>query len=69
MLRDELLQRAALDTLLEASGAISIAGGPHYTIRPHRALGYRPALPSVAAPFVRMAFASANTRGWSISIR
>ena len=67
LLRDELLEREAFDTLLEAK-VLFVRWRQHTnTIRPHSALGYRPpAPPGVAAPCVRMAYASANARGWSI---
>ena len=50
MLRNELLEREAFDTLLEAKLLIE-RWRQHNTIRPHSALGYRPpAPPGVAAP-------------------
>ena len=67
LLRDELLEREAFDTLLEAKVLIERWRQHYNTIRPHSALGYRPpAPPGVASPCVRMAYASANARGWSI---
>ena len=67
LLRDELLEREAFDTLIEAKVLIERWRQHYNTIRPHSALGYRPpAPPGVAAPCVRMAYASANARGWSI---
>ena len=67
LLRDELLEREAFDTLLEAK-VLFVRWRQHTnTIRPHSALGYRPkAPPGVAAPCVPMACARANARGWSI---
>ena len=57
-LRDELLEREAFDTLLEAKVLIERWRQHYNTIRPHSALGYRPpAPPGVAAPCVRMAYA------------
>ena len=58
LLRDELLEREAFDTLLEAKVLIERWRQHYNTIRPHSALGYRPpAPPGVAAPCVRMAYA------------
>ena len=66
-LQDELLEREGFDTLLETAVLIVRWRQHTNTIRPHSALGYRPpAPPGVAAPCVRMAYASANARGCSI---
>ena len=45
MLRDELLEREAFDTLLEAKVLIERWRQHYNTIRPHSALGYRPPAP------------------------
>ncbi len=68
MLRDELLEREAFDTLLEANGALrKVAAAHQHDPATQCLVGYRPpAPPGVAAPCVRMAYASANARGWSI---
>ena len=44
-LRDELLEREAFDTLLEAKVLIERWRQHYNTIRPHSALGYRPPAP------------------------
>ena len=56
-LRDELLQREAFDTLLEAKVLIERWRQHYNTIRPHSALGYRPPAPEAWQP---RAFASAT---------
>ena len=49
-LRDELLEREAFDTLLEAK-VLFVRWRQHYnTIRPHSALGYRPPAPEARQP-------------------
>ena len=45
LLRDELLEREAFDTLLEAKVLIERWRQHYNTIRPHSALGYRPPAP------------------------
>ena len=55
-LRDELLEREAFDTLLEAKVLIERWRQHYNTIRPHSALGYRPPAPEGWQP---RAFASA----------
>ena len=47
-LRDELLEREAFDTLLEAKVLIERWRQHYNTIRPHSALGYRPPGPEAA---------------------
>ncbi len=44
-LRDELLEREAFDTLLEAKVLIERWRQHYITVRPHSALGYRPPAP------------------------
>ena len=62
LLRDELLEREAFDTLLEAK-VLFVRWRQHYnTIRPHSALGYRPPAPEARQP---CAVASATAQGWS----
>ena len=56
-LRDELLEREAFDTLLEAKVLIERWRQHYNTIRPHSALGYRPPAPEAWQP---RAFASAT---------
>ena len=58
MLRDELLEREAFDTLLEAKVLIERWRQHYKTIRPHSALGYRPPAPEAWQP---RAFASKRT--------
>jgi hypothetical protein len=62
-LRDELLEREAFDTLLEAKVLIERWRQHYNTIRPHSALGYRPPAPEARQP---CAVASATAQGWSI---
>ena len=50
MLRDELLEREAFDTLLEAKVLIERWRQHYNTIRPHSALGYRPPAPEAMQP-------------------
>ena len=58
LLRDELLEWEAFDTLLEAKVLFERWRQHTNTIRPHSALGYRPpAPPGVAAPCVRFGYA------------
>ena len=57
LLRDELLEREAFDTLLEAKVLIERWRQHYNTIRPHSALGYRPPAPEAWQP---RAFASAT---------
>ena len=45
LLRDELLEREAFDTLLEAKVLIERWRQHSNTIRPHSSLGYRPSVP------------------------
>ncbi|NQW46316.1 MAG: transposase, partial [Planctomycetes bacterium] len=45
MVRDELLEREAFDTLLEAKVLFERWQQHSNTIRPHSALGYRPPAP------------------------
>ena len=45
LLRDELLEREAFDTLLEAKVLIERWRQHYNTLRPHSALGYRPPAP------------------------
>ena len=49
-LRDELLEREAFDTLLEAKVLIERWRQHYNTIRPHSALGYRPPAPEAMQP-------------------
>ena len=49
-LRDELLEREAFDTLLEAKVLIERWRQHYNTIRPHSALGYRPPAPEALQP-------------------
>ena len=49
-LRDELLDREAFDTLLEAKVLIERWRQHYNTIRPHSALGYRPPAPEAMQP-------------------
>ena len=49
-LRDELLEREAFDTLLEAKVLIERWRQHYNTIRPHSALGYRPPAPEARQP-------------------
>jgi hypothetical protein len=74
-LRDELLEREAFDTLLEANGAIRAVAAalPHdpatqfLGLPAAQCLGLPdPGAEGVAAPCVRLEYASANARGWSI---
>ena len=58
-LRDELLEREAFDTLLEAKVLIERWRQHYNTIRPHSALGYRPPAPEARQP---CAVASATPR-------
>ena len=62
LLRDELLEREAFDTLLEAKVLIERWRQHYNTIRPHSALGYRPPAPEARLP---CAVASATAQGWS----
>ena len=50
MLRDELLEREAFDTLLEAKVLVERWRQHYNTIRPHSALGYRPPAPEALQP-------------------
>jgi len=50
LLRDELLEREAFDTLLEAKVLIERPRQHYNTIRPHSALGYRPPAPEAMQP-------------------
>ena len=50
MLRDELLEREAFETLLEAKVLIERRRQHYNTIRPHSALGYRPPAPEAMQP-------------------
>ena len=66
-MRDELLEREAFDTLLEANGALRAVAAALQHDPATQCLGIpAPDTRVVAAPCVRMAYASANTRGWSI---
>ena len=66
-LRDELLEREAFDTLLEANGALRAVAAALQHDPATQCLGIpAPDTRVVAAPCVRMAYASAITRGWSI---
>lgn len=49
-LRDELLDREAFDTLLEARVLIERWRVRYNTVRPHSSLGYRPPAPEAVAP-------------------
>ena len=49
-LRDELLERKAFDTLLEAKVLIERWRQHYNTVRPHSALGYRPPAPEAMYP-------------------
>jgi hypothetical protein len=49
-LRDELLEREAFDTLLEAKVLIERWRQHYNTIRPHSSLGYRPPAPEALQP-------------------
>ena len=60
MLRDELLEREAFDTLLEAKTLIERWRQYTNRIRPHSALGYR--LPASKAPCVRFGCVSLSKR-------
>jgi len=51
-LRDELLEREAFDTLLEAKLLIERWRQHYNTVRPHSALGYRPPAPETLQPCV-----------------
>jgi transposase InsO family protein len=51
-LRDELLEREAFDTLLEAKVLIERWRQHYNTVRPHSALGYRPPAPKALQPCV-----------------
>jgi transposase InsO family protein len=51
-LRDELLEREAFDTLLEAKVLIERWRQHYNTVRPHSALGYRPPAPRALQPCV-----------------
>ena len=67
LLRDELLEREAFDTLPEANGALRAVAAALQHDPTTQCLGIpAPDTRVVAAPCVRMAYASANTRGWSI---
>jgi transposase InsO family protein len=48
--RDELLEREAFDTLLEAKVLIEHWRQHYNTIRPHSALGYQPPAPEARQP-------------------
>jgi transposase InsO family protein len=48
--RDELLEREAFDTLLEAKVLVERWRQHYNTIRPHSALGYRPPAPEALQP-------------------
>jgi putative transposase len=48
-LRDELLDREAFDTLLEAKVLIERWRVRYNTVRPHSSLGYRPPAPEAVA--------------------
>jgi putative transposase len=50
-LRDELLEREILDTLLEAKVLIERWRREYNTIRPHSSLGYRPPAPEAIQPW------------------
>jgi putative transposase len=50
-LRDELLDREALDTLLEAKVLIERWRVLYNTVRPHSSLGYRPPAPEAIVPW------------------
>ena len=50
LLRDELLEREAFDTLIEAKVLIERWRQHYNTIRPHSALGYRPPAPEAWQP-------------------
>ena len=49
-LRDALLNRATFSTLTEAKSLIERWRREDNTVRPHRALGYRPPAPEVISP-------------------
>ena len=64
MLRDELLQREAFDTLREASGAIRAVAAAHQHDPTTQCHGRQATAPSgVAVPCVRLAYARVNARG------
>ena len=66
-LRDELLEREAFDTLLEANGALRAVAAALQHDPAAQCLGLpAPGPRGVAAPCVRFGYASANARGWSI---
>jgi len=50
MLRDELLEREAFDTLLEVKVLIERWRQHYNTVRLHSALGYRPSAPEAMQP-------------------
>ena len=50
-LRDELLDREAFDTLLEAKVLIERWRVLYNTVRPHSSLGYRPPAPEAIVPW------------------
>jgi transposase InsO family protein len=66
LLRDELLEREAFDTLLEAKVLIERWRQHYNTIRPHGALGYRAPPKDAAALCGCYDYASATTQGWSV---
>ena len=59
LLRDELLEREAFDTLLESKVLIERWRQHYDTVRSHSALGYRTSAPETRPP---CAFASATPR-------
>ena len=48
--RDELLDREIFDTLTDATVLIERWRREYHTVRPHRALGYRPPAPEAVRP-------------------
>jgi hypothetical protein len=56
LLRDELLEREAFDTLLEAKVLIERWRQHYNTIRPHSALGYRPPALETLQPWGQVNF-------------
>jgi len=51
-LRDELLNREVLDTLLEAQVVVELWRKQYNQVRPHSSLGYRPPAPEVIQPIL-----------------
>jgi len=63
LLRDELLEREAFDTLREAEVLIERWQQHYNTIRPHSALGYRPPTPKAMQPCAVAAAAPPQPHG------